>query len=231
MHRNGPLPGLFFPRSPTDNPHTLQNGGSVTKLSASCSVPADPYASSLPSVTVGGCTVSDQNYTGVNTLYPGVYCGNFNFNGSGALSLNPGLYVFSGAHWNLNSGWTVNGTGVTFYFADSNSYIQINSGVSITASAPTSGTYANILMFEPQGLAESSYTIDGTSGHSLNGLIYQPSRNITFNSQSNVTTENLTIVVNQLILDSLTWNLGPASGYKITPSGASSAVTDAYLSK
>lgn len=199
--------------------NTIQNGGAVGVLSTGCTTASDPFASALPTVTVGSCTVSNQNYSGNNTLSPGTYCGNFNFNGTGALSLNPGLYVFSNAHWNLNSGWSISGTGVTFYFADSNSYIQINGGASMTASAPTTGTYANILMFEPTGLTKTSYTINGSNGHQLNGLIYQPSRNLTFNSQSNLTAENFTLVVNTLILDTLTWNFA-TSPKTIAPANA-----------
>ena len=230
-------PAAIFNSGDTFNLHricvagtnTTQNGGSVPGLTTNCTVPANPYASSLPAVSVGSCTVSNQNYSGTNTLNPGVYCGNFNFNGSGTLSLQPGLYAFKGANWNLNSSWTVSGTGVTFYFADSNSYIQVNSGVSVNLSAPTSGTYANILMFEPNGLSTSSYTINGSAGHVLNGLMYQPSRNITFNSQSNTSSEGLTIVVNRLILDTLSWSLAPATGFSISPSGASSSAANERL--
>lgn len=210
--------------------NTTQNGGAVSKLSTGCATASDPFAGALPAVSVGSCTVSNQNYSGANTLSPGVYCGTFNFNGTGALNLNPGLYVFSNARWNLNSGWTINGTGLTFYFADSNSYIQINGGASMTASAPTSGTYANILMFEPAGLAKSSYTINGSNGHQLNGLIYQPSRNITFNSQSNLTAENFTLVANTLILDTLTWNFA-TSPRTIMPAGATTTTTTVRLTR
>lgn len=209
--------------------NTIQNGGSISALSTGCATASDPFAGTLPSITVGACTVSNQNYSGANTLSPGVYCGNFNFNGTGALTLNPGLYVFNNAHWNLNSGWTINGTGVTFYFADSNSYIQINGGASMNASAPTSGTYANILMFEPTGLSASSYTINGSNGHQLNGLIYQPSRNITFNSQSNLTAENFTLVVKTLILDTLTWNFGASP--KSVSSAGTTTTTAVRLTK
>ena len=38
-----------------------------------------------------GFRSSNQNYSGANTLSPGVYCGTFNFNGTGSLTLNPGL--------------------------------------------------------------------------------------------------------------------------------------------
>src|SRR6185437_3629669 len=93
-----------------------------------------------------------------------------------------------GTHWNLNSGWTATGSGVTFYYADASSYIQFNSGVKANLSAPTSGTYAHVLMFEPNGLSTSSFAVDGTSTSDLlQGLIYLPSRNVTFNSAANAT--------------------------------------------
>lgn len=185
----------------------INNTGSIPALQTGCAVATDPFAGKLPTVSVGNCTVSNQNYSGTVALSPGVYCGNFNFNDSGTLNLSPGLYILSGTNWNLNSGWTVNGTGVTIYFADQWSYIQFNSGVQAYLSAPTSGPYANILMFEPNGLSSSSFTVNGGAGHNFSGLIYLPSRNITFNSMSNVTAEALTIVVNSVILDTLNWTI------------------------
>jgi Flp pilus assembly protein TadG len=198
----------------------LNNNGSMPVLKTGCAVASDPFAGSLPAVTIGACTVSNQNYSGNVTLSPGVYCGNFNFNGTGTVTFLPGLYIIKGASWNMNSGWTMSGSGVSFYFADT-SYIQINSGVVAELTAPTSGTYANILMFEPTGLSTSSFTINGQAGHSFQGLIYLPSRNITFNSMSNVTSEALTIVVNTVILNTLDWNL-KSSALAIPAMGAQS---------
>ncbi len=207
----------------------LENGGHNPVVSTSCATASDPFAGALPGVSVGGCTVSNMNYAGATTLYPGVYCGTFNFNGTGTLNLNPGLYVFSNAHWNLNSGWTLAGTGVTFYFSDASSWVQVNSNARINVTAPTSGTYANILMYEPAGLARSSFSIDGSAGHALSGLIYLPSRNVTFNSVSNVTSESLTMVFNQLILDNVNWSFS-SSAWKI-PGSVSAAGGVARLSR
>lgn len=197
------------------------NGAAPASLKKSCATATDPFAGTLPVVTNTTCTVNNQNYSGTTPLSPGVYCGNFNFNGSGTLNLAPGLYVFKNTRWNLNSGWTVNGTGVTIYFADANSYIQINSGVKIDIAAPTSGTYANILMFEPTGLSTSSFTINGSAGHTFTGLIYLPSRNVTFNSISTVSSESITMVFNQLILDTINWSF--KSGAKTIPGAGSSS--------
>ncbi|MDH7794505.1 MULTISPECIES: TadE/TadG family type IV pilus assembly protein [unclassified Beijerinckia] len=208
--------------------NVIQNGGAVSSLSTGCKTATDPFAGTLPPPASATCTVSNQNYSGTNTLQPGVYCGNFNFNGSGTLNLQPGVYVFKNTRWNLNSGWTVKGTDVTFYFADSNSYIQVNSGVAINIAAPTTGTYANLLMYEPVGLSKSSFSVNGSAGHSFNGLIYLPSRNITFNSVSTVSSENITMVVNQLILNTINWMFA-SSTKTINAAGSTGGAVSYYF--
>lgn len=187
----------------------IQNGGTISKLELNCNTASNPFVNALPKPSSSTCTVSNVNYSGTNSLSPGVYCGNFNFNGSGTLNLKPGTYVFKNTRWNINSGWKVNGTGVTFYFADANSYIQVNSGVEINVTAPTSGDYADLLFFEPDGLSKSQFSINGQAGHKFEGLIYLPSRNVTFNSMSSVASEAITIVVNQMILNSANWAIAP----------------------
>jgi Flp pilus assembly protein TadG len=202
---------------------TVNGGSQINQLTNGCNTASDPFANAIPAPSTSGCTVSNQNYSGTVHLSPGKYCGNFNFNGSGSLTLAAGVYVLSGTHWNLNSGWTVNGSGVTIYLADSSSYIQLNSNVSVNLSAPTSGTYANILMFEPNGLSTSSFAIDGSSsGHLLQGVIYLPSRNITFNSTSNVSSDGLTVVAHQVIFDATNWSVSPDSDSIASASGGGS---------
>lgn len=195
----------------------INNGATVGGLATRCSTHANPFKGTLAAPTVGGCTVNGANYSGTVSLNPGTYCGNFNFNGSGTVKLAVGTYVFNSTNWNINSGWTITGTGVTFYFVNSSSYVQFNSGVTVSLTAPTSGTYANVLMFEPDGLSTSGFAIDGasSSGHALQGLVYLPSRNITFNSTYSGTADAFTLVVNQLIFDSnspKSWSVTPASG-------------------
>jgi Flp pilus assembly protein TadG len=183
--------------------NVTKNGGSNPPVSTGCAAISDPFAGKLPAVSVGSCTYSNKVYDGSTvTLNPGTYCGSTNFNGSPAITFNSGLYVISGGTMTINSGATLSGTGVTFYFADANSKIQFNGGASGTLLAPTSGTYANILIFEPDGLGQSQVVFDCTNGENLQGLIYLPSRQVTFNSVSNVSSEQITMVVDTLILDS-----------------------------
>ena len=211
------------------------NSATVNNLTQKCATVTDPFANTIPAPSIStNCTVTNGNYSGTTTLSPGTYCGNINFNGggtvnfkagnyvfynvtvnfngTGTLSLGAGVYSLKGTKWNLNSGWSVNGTGVTLYYADQNSYIQLNSNVTANLAAPTSGTYANVLIFEPNGLASSSFAVDGTStGDLLQGLVYLPSRNITFNSTANATSDGLTLVAHQVIFDNVNWSIQPSA--------------------
>jgi Flp pilus assembly protein TadG len=184
-----------------------QNGGTKSVVSTNCAAVSNPFVNALPTVTPGSCSFNNQTYNGSVTISPGVYCGWTNFNGSGTLTLNPGLYIIKNGGMTFNSGWTVTGTGVTFYLVDQNATLQFNGNVTTTLSPPTSGTYANILMFEPDSLSSSNLPIDGTSGSSLQGLIYLPSRNVTINSVSNVSADNVTMVFSTLIMNAMNWNI------------------------
>jgi len=205
----------------------IKNGGANPPAVTSCATISDPFAGKLPAVTAGTCTYQSP-LSGNVTLNPGTYCGGINFNGSGTLTLNPGLYVLKSGSMILNSGWTVNGSGVTFYFADQGSYIQFNGNVTANLSAPTSGSYANILIFEPTGLGNTQLAINGTSGSSFTGLLYLPSRDVTINSVSNVSSNSITMVFSTLILDQTNWSIAPGA---LSMSVASGTATGSYLSR
>jgi Flp pilus assembly protein TadG len=199
----------------------VNNGGTHPNLKTGCSTVSNPFVGKLPaplSTTCSGAYANGGNFNGgtVN-LTPGVYCGGFNFNGSPTVSFAPGVYVIKGGGWNVNGG-TWSGAGVTFYFADS-SNIQFNSGMSMTLSAPTSGTYAGILFYEADGLALSSFVFDDSVSESLSGLIYLPRRQLTFNSTSNLSSQQLTLVADTAIFNSTNWTLTPSATWSITNSG------------
>lgn len=209
--------------------NTIQNGGPYGVVHPSCSTIDDPFAGQLPSVSVPGCSVSNQNYNSnvsTVTLPAGNYCNlnfnnqatinlgpglyeNINVNGSPTINLSPGLYIFKGKV-NINSGSVVNGSGVTFYYPDANSYIQFNSNVTTNLTAPTSGTYKGILFFEAPNLSKTEFAINDTRGSAMKGLIYWPSRKVTINSTSNVNADQVSLVVNQLILNNTNWKFSPS---------------------
>jgi hypothetical protein len=138
----------------------------VTKTGAAAV--ADPYSSfqSAEAAAVNNCT-SYINYT--NQTSPGCYT---NANFSGSVTLNPGIYVFSGA--NQNSG-TISGTGVTLIFENN---ISLNGTLSITA--PTTGAASGIV-----GLAVyagGGLTFNSNVTYTINGALYSPTGTVIFDS-------------------------------------------------
>lgn len=206
----------------------IDNGGSHPNLATGCKVVSDPYAGQLPTPSTANCDYnnwSPPNNATSFTMSPGVYCGWVNFNNAPTVTFNPGTYIIKNGGWNVNGG-TWNGNGVTFYFADQ-SKIQFNSGVSANLSAPTSGTYSGILMYEAAGLSQSQFVFDDSKGHSLNGLIYLPSRQMTMNAGTTNTSDPLTMVVDSLIVNTATWTVIPAASKTIA--GSSGVSGGAYL--
>lgn len=184
----------------------IKNGSANPPAETGCAAISDPFSSSMPAVSVGACNYNNQVYNpGSVTINPGVYCGWTNFNGSGTLTLNPGLYIIKSGGMTFNSGWTVTGNGVTFYLVDQNATITFNGNVNFKLTPPTSGTYANVLMFEPAGLANTNLPINGTGGSTLQGLLYLPSRDVIINSVSNVSADKVTMVFSSVIFNTLNW--------------------------
>ncbi len=187
------------------------NYGPIEGLKTSCPARPDPFAATMPTVSPGSCDYSSKNYNGGNiTLHPGTYCGHMNLNNETNVNFMPGLYVLNGSKWNANGGtWT--GNGVTFYFADKQSGIQFNSAVTSSLTPPTSGDYAGIMMFEGPGLSKSNFVFNDSADFQIEGLIYLPSRNAIYNSNSVWRARQLTMVFNTLKLNQTTWTLTPGT--------------------
>ncbi len=204
----------------------LDNGGTHASLTKNCTTVSDPFAGTLPVPSSASCTYSNVNINGgTYTASPGVYCGWMNLNNAPTINFQPGVYVIKGGGVNVNGG-TWNGTGVTFYFPDT-SYIQYNGTVKLNLSAPTSGTYANLLMYEASGLSKSSFSMNATNGASLTGLLYLPSRQLTLNSGASVTSNALTMVLDTLIVNQANWTLD--SSPKTIPVAGASGSAGVYL--
>ena len=202
----------------------IKNGGTLTNLKVNCPAAADPYEGKIKEPVVGSsCTTQGALSGATFSLNPGLHC-DTTFNGSPTITFKPGLHIIKG-RMIINSGSTVIANGVTFYFPDVYSEIRANGALKFTASAPTTGDYAGILMFEktsdPANNAQKQqYVFNGSNGEELTGIIHLPNRNATYNSTTNQT-NRISLVVNTLIMNSANWKLtpydGPGSG---SPGGA-----------
>jgi hypothetical protein len=70
---------------------------------------------------------------------------------------------------------------------------------SVTLSAPTTGTYRGVLLWQDKSDTQAD-TLKGGSSLLLNGVIYFPKAALSFNGGTNTTATDTTIVVDTLSL-------------------------------
>ena len=180
--------GVLTPNPPT----TGMTAVSDPLSSLATAPPASDYSSGCTSASITkSMTIGPSSPTGF------VCYSSLSFpKGSPTITLNPGLYIFNGAGgFNVASGTTMTGSGVTFYFINGASF-QISNGASVTLSAPTSGTYNGLLFYQdPTDSATDSF-VGGSSG-GINGIFYLPAANLTL-ANGTATTFNVDLVVGSL---------------------------------
>jgi hypothetical protein len=140
---------------------------------------SDPLAY-LPTQSPGGCDHTNVSVNGNQTLSQGVYCGGIVINNGANVTFNPGLYVLvpSGSANNglaINGG-NVSGNGVTFYNGANSGSVSITSQGTVSLTAPTTGEYAGVLIFQDPN-NQWSPTIDGGNNPVFQGALYFPNPN------------------------------------------------------
>jgi Flp pilus assembly protein TadG len=172
----------------------MNGGGSVSPVpKTACPTVADPLASlPEPPETSAPCGYTNDivvNAGQTKPLSPGVYCNKLEVNG-GTITLNPGIYVFRDTLFKLNSGGKATGTGVMIFLMGKEGRLELASNSTLELSAPTSGTYAGIVMFQsrnPITLQTDYHQLNAGSGMKLEGTVYMPNGQIRYNSQASST--------------------------------------------
>jgi Flp pilus assembly protein TadG len=144
----------------------------------------DPYID-LPIPPRGTC----RNFPGGSNISvtPGCFTG-------AELTTNthfaPGVYTIYGGTLRFGGNATITGTGVTFILTGPTpstvATLLINGDASVTLSAPTSGTYEDVLFYQDRTAAtlvngnQQINRINGNANLALNGATYFPNQNLTF---------------------------------------------------
>ena len=138
-----------------------------------CPAIADPLAG-LPAPVVGACTFTNYKVTsGSQSLTPGVYCGGIEVGSSAAVNLLPGTYVLKDGGLTVKSNGSLSGNDVTLYFSGSGSTIDVKADSTISLTAPSTGTYAGILMFEDRNAPlHQTHRFESRNAPNLLGTIY-----------------------------------------------------------
>jgi Flp pilus assembly protein TadG len=152
---------------------------------------------------------------------PGVYC----FRGmdfKGTVTLPPGIYIVDGGSLSFGSQANVTGTGVTFVLTSrtavsdpsSIAVLSMNGGAQINLTAPTSGTYAGVLMYQDRRAPMGSSQVNGNSSSSFQGAFYFPAQQLTFNGTTGMQTQCLQLVARRISFsgNSHIQNSCPANG-------------------
>jgi hypothetical protein len=201
----------------------VNNGGSinantkiVTGISTSCAPPlptvptynsgqcgADPlthFGNGGSSYSVGPSSLYSTTQTGGLVCYTSLTVGSNN----DTVNLNPGIYVISNGELHFESGANnssnTGGNGVFFYLVGTASLV-IDNGANVNLTAPSSGTYSGILVFQDSA-DTAALSIQGGSNTSFNGAIYAPSSNVTLGNGSG------TAIDADLVAKTLTMNGG-----------------------
>jgi hypothetical protein len=115
------------------------------------------------------------------TINPGTYS-QIKVSNSASLTMNPGIYIIEGGGLTVTGSASISGSGVMIYNAGSNypssggkfGGITISSSGTISLSAPTSGPYAGVLIFQSHQNT-LALSLSGNALTGMNGTIYAPS--------------------------------------------------------
>ena len=163
----------------------------------------DPYRNLPdPNITVTGSAMS-VNPNQTRTFNPGTYS---NIDIKGTATLTPGVYYVTSS-LSFGSQSNITATGVTFILTARNAAsntgsiatVSMNGGARLNMSAPSTGTYAGILMYQDRRATNvSTNIINGNSSSLLQGALYFPRQELQFNGTSGMNTRCLQIVARRV---------------------------------
>ncbi len=135
----------------------------------------DPLVNRTPP-PVGACSFTNHKVEGgLAVLRPGTYCGGLKITNNAIAKLEPGTYVIKGGKLIVDATATIEGTDVSFYFADSNAQFEFDKQTTVNLAAPSGGQLAGILFFEERSVAPGAkHMILSNNAHTLLGTIYLP---------------------------------------------------------
>jgi Flp pilus assembly protein TadG len=200
-----------------DNSTNINNGGTLnnTKVILGISTSCSPATPAVPTYNSAECTADPLTHYGnggssysvgpsSNASYTTTQSGNLACYTSltvgannDAVNINPGIYVINGGelHFESGSGGYSNtgGSGVTF-FLTGNASLVIDNGANVNLTAPTSGTYDGIVIYQDPGGTPSTDTgdtepisIQGGANTVFTGAIFAPLSNVTLGNGSGTT--------------------------------------------
>ncbi|WFL76611.1 Tad domain-containing protein [Altererythrobacter arenosus] len=172
----------------------------------------DPLASRglTPPSSPSGCTANNFNVSPSQTvtISPGRYCNGMDIKGT--VTMNPGVYIIDRGAFKINSQADVVGHGVTIILTGNSSSnvaeLQINAGADLDlraqtlAEATTTGddNWAGILFYQDELGDGTQHTINGGADINMEGIIYMPTADLTYNGNASQTAQCLLLITERV---------------------------------
>lgn len=163
----------------------IQYEPGAINIPSSCIITGAPP---LPAPIYPNPTCSGNASQNGNVLSPGNYSGTFP--PAGVTQLESGIYCVNG-NFRLNAGDQLSGAGVVIRI--NNGDVRWNGDATINLSAPTTGPFAGLLLFLPEG-NNNEVQINGNAGSTFTGTILAPSAAISINGTGGVTGLNSQVI-------------------------------------
>ncbi len=206
--------GVYSP-TPTGGASVVNDPfATVSAYAAAPAVYATTFATPTISTT---CTASNLSLKkGTFSLAPGRYCGGINLQAGATVNFAEGEYIIDNGIFNVQSGSSVNGTNVMFYFSGAAARMTIIGGGTVNLTGRTTGnSYEGFLFIaHPDAWRGLTSNIQGGGTFKMEGMIYMPTQNIliTGNGDGNTTSNFFSIVAKSFefrgngIFNTKTWN-------------------------
>lgn len=153
---------------------------------ATVSAYVTPYSSYTPTFTPPSipstCKASNLNLKkGTFVLEPGRYCGGINLQAHATVTLEPGVYIVDNGEFNVQSGASITGTDVLFYFHGAAARFTVIGGGTVNLKGRTSGDNDKkgfLFIAHPNAWRGLTSNIQGGGTFNMEGVIYTPTQNI-----------------------------------------------------
>jgi hypothetical protein len=162
------------------SPGTQVSGNAILTGEINLNEPAytDPLTA-LPAPTVSGSPFPAAKISGKDsvTLQPGTYLSGITVSGQASVALAPGIYVLEGGGLHISGQASVTGQQVMLFNAptEQNDAIQVSNQATLSLTAPTSGVFKGIAIFEDRIVNAPVLQFSGQANVQITGTIYAPS--------------------------------------------------------
>jgi hypothetical protein len=163
------------------------SGQFIPAARTGCAPIADPLATlAAPSIS-GGCESKTAGSGQTITLIKDRCYTDVIANSGGRIVFEPGTYRITGKVIG-NADASITGSGVTLYLDGANAQVVANSEVNLELSAPTTGPYAGIVLFQNRssGSAQGLIVNSDVTGK-IEGVVYMPHTTFVLNSDVSLT--------------------------------------------